>query len=115
MGKLLGVVGLTLLWALVSTFAPPWLGLRLTQFYLWLFQRQFPPSLELGALAIAYLMSLGYSLGLLWGYLLGFVLLPRLWSGVGILPKVLVGLGVYILWTLLVFEVLYRDALRQAP
>lgn len=53
MGKLLGVMGLTFLWALISTFVPPWLGLKLTEFYLWLFQRQFPPSLELGALAIA--------------------------------------------------------------
>ncbi|MEN9221692.1 MAG: hypothetical protein Q6M04_04575 [Thermostichus sp. BF3_bins_97] len=114
MGKLLGVVGLTLLWAIISTFAPPWLGVRLTQFYLWLFQRQFPPSLELGALAITYMMSLGYAFGLLWGYLLGFVLLPNLWPGVGIRAKVLVGIVIYILWTLLVFEVLYRDALRQA-
>lgn len=61
------------------------------------------------------MMSLGYAFGLLWGYVSGFVLLPRLWVGGGILAKVLVGLVIYILWTLLVFEVLYRSALRQAP
>ncbi|MFQ3613191.1 MAG: hypothetical protein SNJ68_05685 [Cyanobacteriota bacterium] len=106
---------MTLLWGIISTFVPPWLGVRQTEFYLWLFQRQLPPSLELGALFIIYVMSLSYAFGLLWGYLAGFVLLPRLGAEGRILAKVLVGIGVYLLWTLLVFEILYREALRQAP
>ncbi|MCJ2544120.1 hypothetical protein [Thermostichus vulcanus] len=92
-----------------------WLGLKQTQFYLWLFRREIPTSLELGGLAMVYMMSLGYVFGWLWGYLVGFVLLPRLGVEGSILAKVLVAIGIYLLWTLLVFEILYRDALRQVP
>ncbi len=114
MREILLVVAITFGWAVISTIVPPWPGIKLTEFYLWLFNRTLPSSLELGGLVFAYLMSFCYGFGLLWGYLIGFQLVPRLGATWGLAAKWGLAFLVYLLWTLLVFDFWYREALRQA-
>lgn len=87
-------------------------GVWLTEFYLRLFRRALPPSLELGGLFIALVLSFAYPFGAIWGYALGFWLAPML-SDLPSAAKWIIGIIVFFLWTLLMFELGYRWAIYE--
>ncbi len=88
------------------------LGFWLTDFYSNLFKawfgHSFAEGLELGGLFLALVLNILYPLGFFWGYL---AMLPLRFLGVWVW-----GIGILVagLWTLLVFALLYFNALDQA-
>jgi len=84
----------------LSLLATPAFGLRIF-------------SLGLGGLFIALVLSTLYPFGMIFGYLIGFQLVPALLD-LTALFKWALAIIMFILWTLLMFELCYRWALSQA-
>ncbi|WP_460193917.1 hypothetical protein [Thermosynechococcus sp. FA-CM-4201] len=85
-----------------------WPHLYLMQFYFWLFRRELPSKLELGGLFIMLVMAAGTGLGFLVGLGIGFVLLPWLWPEAGQGWQRLTVVGIYLVNSLMCFELGYR-------
>ncbi len=111
--ELLTISAISLVIAFVQLVFTGHPGIWLTHFYLHLFQRQFPHSLGLGGLFIALVLSTLYPFGMIFGYLIGFRLVPALLDLTAFFKWAL-AIMMFILWTLLMFELCYRWALSQA-
>ncbi len=111
--ELLTISAISLVIAFVQLVFTGHPGIWLTHFYLRLFQRQFPSSLGLGGLFIALVLSTLYPFGMIFGYLIGFRLVPALLD-LTTFFKWALAIVMFILWTLLMFELCYRWALSQA-
>lgn len=90
-----------------------WPHIHLMQFYFWLFRRQLPPNLELGALFIMLVMAAGTGIGLLVGIAVGLGLLPWLWTEVGQLWQGFIVVAIYFVNSLICFELGYRWGQRE--
>ncbi len=103
-------------WVLLASVAAClplfWPGFWLTDFYSSLFRvwfgHSFAEGLELGGLFLAMVLNILYPLGFFWGYL---AMLPLRFMGVWVW-----GIGILVagLWTLVVFALVYFNALDQA-
>lgn len=84
------------------------------QFYFWLLRRELPNSLELGGLFIMLMMAAGTGLGFFVGLAVGFVLLPWLWPEGSQIGQRLSVVGIYLVNSLICFELGYRWGQREA-
>ncbi|HIK25157.1 MAG: hypothetical protein P3X23_002525 [Thermosynechococcus sp. Uc] len=84
------------------------------QFYFWLFRRELPNSLELGGLFIMQVIAAGTGLGFLVSLAVGLMLLPWLRPEMGQGWRWLTAVGIYVLNSLLCFELGYRWGQREA-
>ncbi len=104
------VISLTAAAASVLIFAG-YPGVWLTQFYQWLFGWQFPSRLELGGLFFVLLLSALYPIGMIVGYLVGFMGLPAIWSQMSLWLRWVTGLTTGLMWTVALFIYIYQVSL----
>ncbi len=91
-----------------------WPHFFLIEFYFWLFRRELPSSLEMGGMFIMLVIAAGTGLGFLVSLAVGLVLFPWLWPETGQGGRWLTAVGIYVLNSLLCFELGYRWGQREA-
>ncbi|MFN4279128.1 hypothetical protein [Thermosynechococcus sp.] len=91
-----------------------WPHIYLMQFYFWLFRRELPSRLELGGLFIMLVMAAGTGLGFFVSLAVGLGLVPWLWPEVSQIWQRLTIVGIYLVNSLICFELGYRWGQREA-